>query len=499
MHARRSPRIALAIVAAVSSVFFYAILFRGTTPIWLYNQGESGLWLDEATRVLRGEVMYCDFFEFVTPGVVYANALALAVMGSSAAAATCIPLLTGVLLAVTLWHISSKLLRGAWVAIPPLLFAAVIYPAYNMGNHKWWTWLFALGAIDLLLQPGGKRLRDCAAGILLGAAILCTQDMGGAIALGVVMAQVPDSRRQRIALTGALCAFLLLVLGWFAARSGMATLVYDLIVFPMTRYRAANGGFSFGVDVAPAQLPRVILLWAISIAGIGGGVLVLFRRRRIALGMDEDIGRWAFIVIPGLAVAIIGNLTRAIEPVQESVRCVLLVVVLARLLQAAADRWPGAGRVIAMVVIAGGVGMGMATVISRQTRAMSSLQTRAGRIISMKELPDVQWLQDHTTAGEAVFLFPDKGGLYFLTRTRNATRYPYLQDMSFSSPSQIQDAIEELRQSAPRAGIFDSSRLYTGSIAGSSLTPLRNDLVTRYQADGPYMLLRAPQEIGAKR
>src|SRR5262249_53200273 len=106
--ARTGMSLALVLIVSVGVSVF--VSFRGTTPIWLFNQGESGVWLDEATAVLDGQVMYRDFFEFVAPGVVYADALMLSIVGRSAFAAQLIPVFVGAILALLVWRISRKLL-----------------------------------------------------------------------------------------------------------------------------------------------------------------------------------------------------------------------------------------------------------------------------------------------------------------------------------------------------------------------------------------------------
>ncbi|HVI79272.1 MAG TPA: hypothetical protein VM715_14150, partial [Candidatus Acidoferrum sp.] len=68
-------------------------------------------------------------------------------------------------------------------------------------------------------------------------------------------------------------------------------------------------------------------------------------------------------------------------------------------------------------------------------------------------------LEAKTVEGERVFLFPDKGGSYFLTRTRNATSYPMMLDMGFNTEGQIREAISQLDSKCPQIGIWHWNRL----------------------------------------
>ena len=481
-----SRPITLALCAAAGMVFFALVMFRGITPIWLFNQGESGLWIDDAVRVLHGEVMYRDFFEFLAPGVVYVNALLIAVLGSSAASAMLIPLLVGTAITVLMGHLSSKLLRGSWQIAPPLFFAVVVYPSYTLGNHKWLTWFFALAAIDLVVTgvvtSSVTARRALLAGVLIGAAAMCTQDMGAALALGMLIAiwRRTGVRGRLSFLTGTLIVPLAALL-YFTSKAGFATMWYDLIVFPLTRYGNVNGGFSLGEPASVLHVPRIVLLWAASLVGCAAAIVAIVRR---------NLNVWAFIVYPGLAVVIFGSAVRAVEPVQMAVRCSLLLIVAVKAIE---ELPPRVAKVIAAAFAIGIIYVGGALVASRQLRPRPLVHTRAGDIRLMEPCPEIEWLQAHAAPGEAVFLFPDEGGLLFLTHTRNATTYPSLQDMRFSTNSQIDDAIAQLDRQRPRIGIFDPKRLFSGSEPqASSLAPLYRFIDARYDMiEGKYFVLRA--------
>src|SRR5690242_19938608 len=79
---------------------------------------------------------------------------------------------------------------------------------------------------------------------------------------------------------------------------------------------------------------------------------------------------------------------------------------------------------------------------------------RAGDVLLVTELPDLDWLHANTSPNESVFLLPEKGGYYFLSRTRNATSMPYVQSMGFSSPEQIRSVMRDVDSKHPRVGIY---------------------------------------------
>ena len=73
-------------VAAMTAAFLYVVFFRAGILIYPFPSGSNGVFFDEAHRILAGEVMYRDFFEFVGPGTAYLNALVLLACGPRIAA-----------------------------------------------------------------------------------------------------------------------------------------------------------------------------------------------------------------------------------------------------------------------------------------------------------------------------------------------------------------------------------------------------------------------------
>ena len=481
------------VVAAVTASLLYLLSFCMVTPIWLFSQNEGGIWLDEAAQVLDGQVMYRDFFEFLGPGIVCVNAFFLALFGRSAVVAQLIPVVIGTALTWLLWRISTRCLSARWQVVPPLLFACMIYPRYSPGNHKWLTWTLALAGIDLLMSKRLSTGRVAAAGMLVGASTLSTQDMGVGLFVGTLAGLWPRTRgRARIAFLVGGATIPVLVLGYFAARAGPNTIWQDLYVFPTTQYSNANGGFALVPYFSWRRVPGAMVMWAIVCGSIVGGLALLLPRVRSHLALAESGNRWLTVVCPGLVVVIVSSWSRAIEPIQMAVRCTLLTVALAGLLEGASFRRPAIVRLSATMLVVYATAAALWGIVSRQTGAATLVQTRAGQVWSIASLADVEWLQSQTTPGERIFLFPDKGGYYFLTRTQSATVYPFLQDMNFSRPQQVGDAVAQLERARPRVGIFDLTRLFSGGpIESSSLSPLYRFVTTHYHSeDGKYFIRR---------
>jgi hypothetical protein len=84
---------------------------------------------------------------------------------------------------------------------------------------------------------------------------------------------------------------------------------------------------------------------------------------------------------------------------------------------------------------------------------------RAGDVWLREPMPELAWIERHAAAEEPIFVFPFRNGTYFLTHTRSATSFPYLQHREgFHTEAQIRQAVEELERARPRIGILKGFR-----------------------------------------
>jgi hypothetical protein len=112
--------------------------------------------------------------------------------------------------------------------------------------------------------------------------------------------------------------------------------------------------------------------------------------------------------------------------------------------------WAAAG------VIGLGLVHGTARVVAwRQfLQPMVRQQHRAGAIWTAQPMPELLWIESHTQAGDAVFLMPARGGHYFLTHTRDVTKYPYVIEGQHTV-EQARAALKLLDGARPRVGLWD--------------------------------------------
>ena len=462
-------------VAAGAALFLRLVLFRGSALIFPFASGSNGVFLDEGYRVLGGEVMYRDFFEFLMPGTTYLYAAVFAWLGPTTAALGQALLFQGALLALLMHALAARVVGPGWRLLPPAAFVILVHAPYTLGDHKWPA--LAFGLAGLLAICGGPLSgpRALAGGLLLGASVTFTQDLGLGLAAGVLASVAlgkPGAWKLLTLACGCLAAPLL-ALAVFARQAGLATVLHDCIVFPLTRYRELNE-FGVALHTSLRTWPRELAQLVLATAGLWGAVG--------GLRSGESGARLAAAAGLGMLLA---TAHRGLFPAVLAVQSALLLPLAARELE---GRAPGGARawlgrtatvVVALGLIHGSVGF----VAWRQRFQPLTLEAhRAGTVWVATPLPELTWIERNTAAGDPVFLLPARGGHYFLSHTRNLTSFPYLIEGQ-SSAEQAAAALAQIAAARPGVGLWDERPGGAAPPAGRALRPLREALLRDYEAE----------------
>jgi hypothetical protein len=446
------------IVAGASALILCLILFRGATPIFPFDKGSNGVFFDQAARVLAGEVMYRDFFEFVGPGVVYLHALVLLVAGPSIGALTAAMVLQGAVLAVLVHALAARVCGPGWRLLPPAAFVVLVYAPYVLGDHKWPALVCALAGLLVLSRSSRTAATAFAGGCLVGGSAVFTQDLGAGVTLGVVVYQVLRRAPWRDVLALALGAAtpLALAFAYFSWKTGAGTVLYDWLLYPLQRYPELNRSY---LDLVPSlrTLPRELAQVALAAGGVAAAAasLIEWRRTRPAMPGSDAAG---LVSAAGLGmVAAMGH--RGLYPMGLAVQTCLLLPVLARGLERARGHRSRSARalgtatgvVVAVGILHGAVGLA----VWRQLFDPMTLERhRAGAVWATDPMPELSWIEAHTAPGDPTFLMPAKGGHYFLSRTRNVTSFPYIIEGQ-NTVEQGRRALAEIEAARPRVGVWD--------------------------------------------
>jgi hypothetical protein len=413
--------------------------------------------------------MYRDFFEFVPPGVVYLNAAVMTVFGPRIAAFAWLGVVLGTLGAVLCHALAARLLGRGWRLLPPALYVVIVYASDEIGDHKVLPPLLGLSALLVLVGRSRSLSRLAAAGVCAGLGMLCTTDLGLGVALGLFCGLALDRAQGRgLAMFALGClAPVALALCWFAMQAGLGTVLYDTLVFPVTRYKLANPFVVFIESGEPRVAVRTLTRLALGVGGLLSAALALRAGSRgMAFRTDGPALRLVSLAGLGLAVA---QLQRAVYPLRLAAASALLLVPLAAALETLVRR-PGRARqashgLLALLVF-GCLWSGLGLVYRRQwERRYASETHRAGALLAPSALPELSWIEQNTRPGDEVFLLPSKGGLYVLSHTRNATSFARLELGGLNPPEQVRQALAEIEQ---RSACCRRSRTCRLSSAGSA-------------------------------
>jgi hypothetical protein len=314
------------------------------------NGADESFILYGAKRVLQGQAVYHDFFDFITPGSFYLYALSYALGGVSITSARVTTALLNALSAVCTYFLTLHVAAMGEAILAGLLVVVLCVPVWNMASHHWIATAFGLATAAVLLAPRWRhsaRARPAAAGALAGFLVCSHQNRGVWLILWLAVAVPlltvathPDSGRWRRALrelwwtAAGGAAVCVPVLGYAVWRASLAEVVYATHTWVLTNYRnynvgkfpwASYGAFWAGglkytsywlMKATPALLAieAVALVWALWRRGLRAQldrllVLLLALDAVAAITYFPDIVHIAFI-LPFVLVVLGGMIHR---------------------------------------------------------------------------------------------------------------------------------------------------------------------------------------------
>lgn len=211
---------------------------------WL---GDEGVVLHGAERVLRGEALYRDFFEFLPPGSFLIVGTWMKLVGDGFAAMRVLAI--GVIGAIAALLYASARLASDNRPLAALL--ALAWAAFSQGgatvlNHHWFTTAASMASAFGLLVALGRASAGAgafAAGLFAGTAAMVTPTRGAllCVAVAAVLLTVPGSRARLEIAIGAMALFPAAMILHLAATGALAAAVDDVIVFTARRYAGIQG------------------------------------------------------------------------------------------------------------------------------------------------------------------------------------------------------------------------------------------------------------------
>jgi hypothetical protein len=222
------------------------------------NGADESFILYGAKRVLQGQAVYRDFFDFITPGSFYLYALSYALGGVSITSARVTTALLNAISALCTYFLTLHVAAMGEAILAGLLVVVLCVPVWSMASHNWIATAFGLATATVLLAPrwrGSSRARPAATGALAGFLVCSHQNRGVWLILWLLVA-VPllaiasrgEGGRWRRALGELLwtaaggAAVCVPLLGYAVWRASLSEVVYATLTWVLANYRSYNVG-----------------------------------------------------------------------------------------------------------------------------------------------------------------------------------------------------------------------------------------------------------------
>ena len=459
------------------------------TPI-LQSGDQVYFWMD-AQRMLHGELAYVDFFQYTPPGTNLFFLALFKLFGARIWVLNVAVIVLGVALSFVCFQVARQIMESRVALLCTAMYLVAIFSKPLNATHHWFSVLFLMSAVSILLS-NQSRFRVACGGGFLALSFFFTHTHGIVALAGVTIwlacrvyapptpTHQPTVKRQVVVQATILCLSFLLTVSvlyaHFLATAGLRRLWYQQVTYV---YKYAVQGFAIPNLGMPAPIA-----WHNS-AAIGMPLAVavllpiayLFSLYRAVNGdLSTDAGRNnALVSLVGLflfvEVALSPNWLRIYA---VSMPGIIAGVYLAARLQR------GARQVLALLAF-GTACLSLLLTWSRQHHAYVTTSLPAGSVaISGDQYEEVHWIADHTHPGDYFFqaAWP---GLYIPLDLRNPLFLDTVGPIDQTRPDDVAAAIRQLDQKQVRY-ILWSARLDAPepSRPGDHLGPLRAYLHSHY-------------------
>jgi hypothetical protein len=446
--------------------------------------GDEGIVLQGAQRILQGQVLYRDFFSFFTPGSYYWIALLFKIFGSSILVGRAALVVYGGVFSV-LTYLLSRRVCSRWSALLAAFLVTIIcLPFRFLVIHNWdstlWAYLTVYCAVRFLEEPHW----GWAAGVGSFTALTCLfeQSKGAGLVLGLTIgfaALILSNRcagqfdRARIAALalGFIWPFLL-TFAYFSTQHSLYQMLAGWM-WPLHHYAGANT-LPYGYLVLSTPNREALFegpwTWRLFILLVTGPCLIVPALPAVALGvfvhkitqiwqrkpLSAKSGYYTLVsaILVGLLLGLLA--TRRPDFTHILYLAPLLCLVLAWAVDGQDWRWQSLKFLtpfLVLFVLFSFTAFGLSSLWG-PLQAHYTLKTQRG--VLKTTVPDtvLQYVQAYVPPGEKIFVYPYEPLYYYLTATFSPTRYEYLQP-GMHSADQFQEAIRQVAADHTRVVLFE--------------------------------------------
>ena len=418
----------VAAIGLFSAVYSYLNLFTLHGTPYLLGGDQVYLWTG-AEQILRGQVIYRDFFQYTTPGADLVFAAFFRVFGASIWVTNLVVLVLGVVTACVGFSVSRKLMRVEMAAICTVLFLVLIYGKALNATHHWFAALLILIAVGVSMENLSTKT-IAVSGALLGLAAFFNQAHGGAALIGFAVfllcsgVRIGRTRIDIARMLAVLFLFFLLALtasmAYYVATAGFEKVWYCLVtdVFEYVgKYSSRAAGLPYLTSTPARVSPAASCLAVYILLPIVYG-FSLWRCWRFRKVPTFPCDRIALLSMVGFCLLLeVGVSVNWLRLFGVSFTGIILAVwILDDLLAFRRLLAPVASLAIGYVAIH--------QVAAKQAALSVNGEAPGGRFAASSQVCEkISWLAQHTREGE-LFFQAGWPGVYLPLKVRNPIYFP---------------------------------------------------------------------------
>ncbi len=480
------PRWPWAALGLGSALFFCLHLFRFPfTLIW--HDGDQAIYLEHAERMLRGEILYRDIFQFNLPGTEYLYELLFRCFGVHLWIGPLTLLFASIAVTLMVYALARLVLPGAAAMLPPVAYLVFCQRTAMDGSHHWYSTLLVLLAVYLVAKARGL-LALSAAGALLALATLFTSSRGAFVAAGVSLFLVWSLRELRssakalAALLAPFAAVLAAAFLYLASVAGPKALFDSVIIFPLRYYPAglANNPAVYLEELQDAFPFRAVSLLLVGLwlaVNVAAPLLfVIFAaiclRRGAAQLRASACSRSLVLYAFAGGFALLAVVSAPSSP-RINCSAAFAYILAAAMLHALGKRRVIAGALAAVTAISL---VDMADAVIRPVYALDGPRGRVA-FLYRERYEQFAWVEATARPGDRLFGDID---LNFVLGLPNPAGMPWVENEAYTRPEQVTALVTALEQK-PARFISWHDEPPGPPAPGDSLGPFRAYLAAHYR------------------